>query len=145
MRAAGQEWHEQGDVWHRVARMRPLPPGIPFDRLHGMTDNLHRLMALDTRPTTELLGADGPLAFALLWFATFTEAGHALGDAASDGTLERGLRDILAHHVIFHWNRLGLTAASQSIVARAALETIMNPLSSVPNTRGGTTPDVAGA
>jgi hypothetical protein len=68
-----------------------------------------------------------------------------LGDAASDGTLERGLRDILAHHVIFHWNRLGLTAASQSIVARAALETIMNPLSSVPNTRGGTTPDVAGA
>jgi thiopeptide-type bacteriocin biosynthesis protein len=145
MRAAGQEWHEQGDVWHRVARMRPLPPGIPFDRLHGMTDNLHRLMALDTRPTTELVGTDGPLAFALSWFAAFTEAGHALGDAASDGTLERGIRDILAHHVIFHWNRLGLTAPSQGILARAAVETIMNAPGSMPNTRDGTTPDVAGA
>src|SRR5260370_5119178 len=87
MRAASQEWHEQADVWHRVARMRPLPPGTPLDRLHAMTDDLHQLMALDTSPTHELVGADGPLAFALSWFAAFTEAGHAVGAAPTHAPL----------------------------------------------------------
>lgn len=40
----------------------------------------------------------------------FDIAGRTLATAATDGTLERGVRNILAHHVIFHWNRLGLPA-----------------------------------
>ncbi len=31
--------------------------------------------------------------------------GSALGMAARDGTLGRGPRDILTHHVIFRWHR----------------------------------------
>ena len=143
LRATGQEWHEQGDVWHRVARLRPLPPGTPRDRLHSMTDDLHRLMALDTGPNAEVAGTNGPLAFAASWFVAFAEAGRALKDAAADGTMERGIRDILAHHVIFHWNRLGLTDASQGILARASFETIMNPPSRMPNIRDETAPGVA--
>ncbi|HSL09426.1 MAG TPA: hypothetical protein VK887_15830 [Pseudonocardiaceae bacterium] len=72
------------------------------------------------RPTGALFGTDGPLAFAASWTAAFNHAGQALGAAANDGALERGTRDILAHHVIFHWNRIGLPYKIQSILAQAA-------------------------
>lgn len=131
-RSAGQEWHEHGDVWHRVAQLRPLPPDTPTDRLPDLASGLRRLMTVDTDPHGTLLGTGGPLAFAAPWAAAFAEAGRSLGHAARDGTLQRGLRDILAHHVIFHWNRLGLAARTQGILARAARDTVMNPPSSPP-------------
>ncbi|MGH4016748.1 MAG: thiopeptide-type bacteriocin biosynthesis protein [Pseudonocardiaceae bacterium] len=134
-RGAAQEWYEQGDVWHRVTQMRPLPPDAPTDRLREMTDGLRRLMTADARPTGGLFGSNGPLAIAAPWAAAFDEAGRALGAAAHDGTLERGVRNILAHHVIFHWNRLGLAARTQSILARAARDTVMNPPHSLPGAR----------
>jgi thiopeptide-type bacteriocin biosynthesis protein len=127
LRGAGQDWYEQGDIWHRTARMRPLPPGMPTDRLHDMTGSIRRLMTTDAPPTGTLFGSNGPLAFAAPWAAAFDKAGRVLGSAAADGKLERGVRDVLAHHVIFHWNRLGLTTKTQSILARAARDTVMNP------------------
>ena len=51
-----------------------------------------------------------------------TNAGHAL----ATGTLDRGLRDVLAHHVIFHWNRLGLPASTQATLARSAQAAVMD-------------------
>jgi thiopeptide-type bacteriocin biosynthesis protein len=53
------------------------------------------------------------------WLDAFTDAGRDLGDSARAGELERGLRAVLAHLVIFHWNRFGLPAATQGILARA--------------------------
>jgi thiopeptide-type bacteriocin biosynthesis protein len=132
LRSAGQEWHEHGDVWHRVAQMRPLPSNTPLDRLRDMAGGLRRLMTVDTNPHGTLLGPDGPLAFAAPWAAAFDQAGRSLGHAARDGTLQRGVRDILAHHVIFHWNRLGLAANTQAVLARAARDTVMNPPTSPP-------------
>jgi thiopeptide-type bacteriocin biosynthesis protein len=136
LRGAGQDWYEQGDVWHRVARMRPLPTGTPAHRLREMTDGLRRLTTADARPTGSLFGADGPLAFAGLWASAFDQAGRVLAAAGREGTLERGVRDVLAHHVIFHWNRLGLAARTQGILARAARDTVMNP----PDDRPGGVP-----
>lgn len=133
LRSAGQDWYEQGDIWHRVARIRPLPTDTPTGRLHEMTHSLRLLMTTEARPTGTL--ADGPLSFAAPWAAAFGKAGQILGDAARDGILERGVRDVLAHHVIFHWNRLGLTARTQSILARAARDTVMNPPTSPPGAR----------
>jgi len=132
IRAAGQEWHEGGDVWHRVTQLRPLPPDAPTDRLPGMAGGIRRLITVSTDPHGALFGPDGPLAFAAPWVAAFDQAGHGLGNAARAGTLRRGLRDILAHHVIFHWNRLGLAARTQAILARAARDTVMNPPTSPP-------------
>ena len=43
-----------------------------------------------------------------------------LGAAASAGTLGRGLRAVLAQTVIFHWNRLGLSAITQAVLTHAA-------------------------
>ncbi|MGH3431095.1 MAG: thiopeptide-type bacteriocin biosynthesis protein, partial [Mycobacteriales bacterium] len=77
----------------------------------------------------------GPLAFAALWTAAFDEAGRALGNAARNGALARGLRDVLAHHVIFHWNRIGLADRTQAILARAARQAILNPPDGLLSTR----------
>jgi hypothetical protein len=47
-----------------------------------------------------------------------------LAAKAHDGKLRRGLRDVLAHHIIFQWNRIGLTFRTQGILARAATEVV---------------------
>ena len=122
-RAAGQEWFECGDIWHRVAQLRPSPD-VPADRLAELAESLHGLLARDARPTGTLFGAGGPLAFAAPWAAAFHNAGQALAEAAIGGTLTQGTRAILRYHVIFHWNRLGLSATTQSLLARAAAAAI---------------------
>jgi thiopeptide-type bacteriocin biosynthesis protein len=123
MRAAGQEWHEQGDIWLRVARMRS-PASATSDFSRPMAAKLRQLMTVSTQPIGEPFGESGRLSFTMPWFAAFADAGRQLGAAASHGTLRRGVRDILAHHVIFHWNRLGLSTADQSVLASAALVTV---------------------
>ncbi|MFI1201633.1 thiopeptide-type bacteriocin biosynthesis protein [Streptomyces sp. NPDC020883] len=124
---AGQEPHEQADVWYRVEQLRPLPSDTPADRLTGMTAALQVLMQLDTSPTSPLFDEGGSLAFIAPWATAFESAGQRLSLAAHTGSLPRGVRDILAHHVIFAWNRLGLDSRTQGILARAARETAMNP------------------
>jgi hypothetical protein len=57
----------------------------------------------------------------------FTDAGHQLADLNRAGTLRRGLREILAYHVIFHWNRSGLPARTQALLAHAAQQAILDP------------------
>jgi thiopeptide-type bacteriocin biosynthesis protein len=132
--AAGQDWYEQGDVWHRVARLRPLAADAPHRRSRAASTDITRLMALDTRPTSPLM-TDGPLTPAKSWFNAFTEAGAALADAARQGTLERGIRDILAHHLIYHWNRIGLRDDVQSVLAHTAHEAVFRAQSG-PNSEG---------
>jgi thiopeptide-type bacteriocin biosynthesis protein len=119
-RAAGQEWFECGDVWHRVAQMRPVPDSVPIERLTELTTSLRDLLACDSRPAGPLFGTAGPLSFATPWATAFHQAGRELRAAADKGTLDRGTRDILAYHVIFHWNRLGLSTTAQSVLANAA-------------------------
>jgi thiopeptide-type bacteriocin biosynthesis protein len=126
MRAAGLEWYEQGDVWHRVAWERRLPADVSTSKLTEMADDLKQLMLADITPDGPLLGANGPLASAAGWAGAFSRAGRTLGTAARAGTLQRGLRDILSYQVIFHWNRLGLPARTQSILAGAARAAILD-------------------
>lgn len=123
-RSAGLEWYEQGDVWDRVARMRPLPADVTAENLAQMGDGLRRLLALDIRPLTAAGGAMEPLA---PWITAFTHAGQIIATAAQSGTLQRGPRDVLAHHVIFHWNRHGLTSRTQAALSHAARAVIMAP------------------
>ena len=125
LRAARLEWFEIGDVWHHVAAERPLPPNTPPDRLHAMASDLRPLLLADTSADGPLLAPDGPMAFATSWAAAFHQTGTALGTASRDGTLDRGLRHVLAYHTIFHWNRFGLPAHTQAILARAATTAIL--------------------
>lgn len=126
VRAARLDWQEQGDVWHRVTHMRPLPSGATPSRLPTPTKQIRHLLGLDTSPTAATVSSGGPLAPARAWLAAFTDVGHSLGVAARTGMLHRGLRDVLAHHVVFHWNRLGIGDQSQSALAYAAVKATLN-------------------
>lgn len=129
MNSAGLEWYEQGDVWHRVARERPLPPEVPARKLDAMADSLRTLMLADTSRAGALFDTSGPLTHAADWAESFRRAGQILGACARSGRLQRGLRDVLSHHIIFHWNRLGLPARQQSVLAWAARAAILGPTS----------------
>lgn len=132
LHAAGLEWYEQGDVWHLVAAERPLPSDAPPAQLQQLADDLVQLLRADTTAAGSLFGPGRPLAPAGPRADAFRQAGRALGTAARTGALERGLRQILAYHLIFHFNRCGLPSRTQSILATAARTAILGPLPDVP-------------
>jgi len=117
LRAAGQDWYEQGDVWARVAAYRPAPEDMTLDRARRISSAVQRLITVDVEAVT---GADAPLAYLAAWATAYVSAGQDLASLWNAGRLHRGLRDILAHHVIFSWNRLGLPYAEQAGLAATA-------------------------
>jgi thiopeptide-type bacteriocin biosynthesis protein len=117
LRAAGLDWYEQGDVWARVANHRDPPDHSRTDDLRALQSPVRRLMSVDIN---SLARSDAPLTAIADWAAAYTAAGRDLARLASDGLLRRGLRDTLAHHVIFAANRLGLPAAVQAVLATTA-------------------------
>lgn len=127
LQGARQDWYEQGDVWARVADMRPAPPTAAGKRVDGLHDQLRRLMTVNADPTGPLLGPTGALASLGNWAAHFAGCGQVLGDLARTGTLRRGTRAVLAHHVIFHWNRLGLSHTTQGLLAHTAKAVVFDP------------------
>lgn len=128
LHGAGLEWYEQGDAWHRVTAERPLPGDVADSQVRGLTDDVKALLAADTSPGSRLFQPSAPLAEFAEWAAAFRQVGRELGTLARSGTLQRGLREILSYHVIFHWNRLGLPARQQAILARAARDAILGPV-----------------
>lgn len=128
LRAATLEPYEQGDVWARVADLRGSPPthtGRPHAPYGGAT-SVRRLLTLDTGPTSPLI-IDGPLTPLSTWLDAYTTAGRRLADLARTGGLHRGLRAVLAYHVLFHWNRLAIPADQQDTLARLARDTLIPP------------------
>jgi thiopeptide-type bacteriocin biosynthesis protein len=112
--AADLDWYEQGDVWTRVAAHRQ-PPCLPADAYLRLRTSLRRLMTVDTTKLT------GDTAAALAgWAQAFIDAGHDLAALANEGELGRGLRAVLAHHIIFAWNRHGLPLTTQAVLAHTA-------------------------
>lgn len=126
MRGAGQDWYEQGNIWACVADNRPLPPETPADHVRGAQLGLQRLMTVDASPASTLMQPGGKLAHLINWTTVFDSAGKALGTLAGNGTLRRGIRAVLTHHVIFHWNRFGLTYETQSVLAHAAKAAVLD-------------------
>ncbi|MFD7718575.1 thiopeptide-type bacteriocin biosynthesis protein [Streptomyces sp. NPDC059814] len=125
MRAAGLEWCEQGDVWHRVIteEHRSAVSGVPADRLDARAQEIRPLLFADS---DALLRPGGLLEPVAEWAAAFRSTGQELRRTVQAGTLDRGLRQVLSYHVIFHWNRLGLSIRTQSILAWAARTAILH-------------------
>ncbi|MGH2599504.1 MAG: thiopeptide-type bacteriocin biosynthesis protein [Dehalococcoidia bacterium] len=125
LRGAGLDWYEQGDVWAKVAELRPNGPSttaLPPERARVLAQAMRRLMTVDARALCA--PASGALTGQDRWVAAFENAGQALAELARQGRLRRGLRAILAHHVIFHANRAGLSLAHQSTLAALALNNV---------------------
>ncbi|MFF9016132.1 thiopeptide-type bacteriocin biosynthesis protein [Streptomyces sp. NPDC014870] len=125
MRAARLEWYEQGDVWDRVitTEHRSAIGDVPAERLNARAQEIRPLLLADS---DTLLRSGGPLEPIAEWAAAFRSTGQALAHGVQDGTLDRGLRQVLSYHVIFHWNRLGLSMRGQSILAWAARAAILH-------------------
>ncbi|MEV8328554.1 thiopeptide-type bacteriocin biosynthesis protein [Kitasatospora sp. NPDC056731] len=129
LRAAGQEWTEQGDVWARVAAMRPGAAEPGTESAPAVADKIGVLLAADTIAMTEPGQA---LDMAADRIHAFAYAGSELADTAHHGGLTRGLRAVLAHMVVFHWNRAGVSTADQAVLARAARSHILGAPAHIP-------------
>ncbi|GAB3474632.1 methyltransferase, FxLD system [Nocardiopsis coralliicola] len=105
LRGAERDFYERGDIWARVAAHRTpsrAPSGIEIDHVHRLA-------------TAHTASED-----ASRWIGAFHEAGAALAGLARTGTLTRGLRATLAHHILFAWNRAGIPTPRQALMAQAA-------------------------
>lgn len=122
---AGLDSFEAGDVFSRVADIRPTPREADANRVQALAMKMRPLLSIPVQADNPLFTSGGPAAYAAAWLAAHIDAGQRLGRAAAAGTLERGLRATLAHIVIFHWNRLGLSADAQGILAHAATDALL--------------------
>ncbi|WP_239310163.1 thiopeptide-type bacteriocin biosynthesis protein [Frankia sp. Cj3] len=124
LHTAGLDWYEEGDVWARVAAHREPPERVSEDKADLLQVRLRRLLSVDTGGLT---GGGFPLAFANGWARAFAAAGTELADLAAHGLLHRGLRAVLAHHIIFTWNRHGIPHATQAVIAYTAKTVVFGP------------------
>ncbi|MFI6806418.1 methyltransferase, FxLD system [Streptomyces luteogriseus] len=122
MRGAGLDWFEQGDVWAKVAALRPATAPQPPERAAALAPAMRKLMTADAH---SLCRPDGPLHAHEEWVTVFERAGATLADLAGRGALTRGLRAVITHHVIFHANRAGLLQDDQSALSHIAREVVM--------------------
>lgn len=113
MRAAGLEFSEQGDVWRLLASRRHQPNApAPSPRLIAAVQRL--LAAADDT-------AESPLVITPRWPQAHEHAGADLGFLDRHGALTRDLREVLTHHLLFLFNRLGISAADTWLLATAAV------------------------
>ncbi|MFI7876079.1 methyltransferase, FxLD system [Streptomyces salinarius] len=122
MRAAGLDWFEQGDVWAKVAALRPPTGRPPSERADELARAMRKLMTVDAHC---LCRPGGPLAGNHGWVDAFERSGAQLAALAGRGALTRGLRAVIAHHTIFHSNRAGLLRDDQSAMSDIAREVVM--------------------
>ncbi|MFD9869062.1 methyltransferase, FxLD system [Streptomyces niveus] len=122
MRAANLDWFEQGDVWAKVAALRPDTGEPAPEQAAALVPPMRKLMSAEARSLCRTGGAlDGHGE----WVAAFERAGTTLAYLAAQGDLTRGLRAVIAHHVIFHANRAGLPPADQHTLSHIAREAVM--------------------
>lgn len=134
MRAANLDWFEQGDVWAKAAALRQVAEFTP-ERSAALIPAVRTLMTVDAY---SLARPDGPLDGHAEWVAAFERAGTTLAYLASGGGLSRGLRAVIAHHVIFHANRAGLQPEDQSALFTLAREAVMGSSDTTASSAEGT-------
>ena len=98
-------------------------PAIPAEQgeAHDLRQAMRTLMTTDT---LALSGRGQPLSGYRDWLSAFSRAGQITAQLHDDGHLTRGLRAILAHHLIFHFNRSGLTGTDQATMAALAHDVV---------------------
>jgi protein-L-isoaspartate(D-aspartate) O-methyltransferase len=125
LRGADLDWYEQGDVWEKVSRLRAGAGSLPAGHAAQLRPAMHRLLTISTSSLDSEQNSSAPTGSSE-WTSAFEQAGQALADLARTGALRRGVRAVLAHHVIFHANRAGLPVRDQSILATLAADTMFS-------------------
>jgi protein-L-isoaspartate(D-aspartate) O-methyltransferase len=112
LRAARQEWYEQGDCWARLAAHR--------EGAASPAPSSGTVTAMQTLLTATADAPGSPLHSSPEWPGAFEYAGRRLAELAGRGDLARGLRAVLTHHLVFLLNRHGVSASHQYLLASAA-------------------------
>jgi thiopeptide-type bacteriocin biosynthesis protein len=121
MRKAALDWYEQGDVWARIADHRDPPKP---ESVTALLNAAKRLLTVDPASLTR---PEGSLAGYQTLIEAYASAGDTLRQLNQAGQLHRGPRAILAHHVIFAWNRRGIPGMQQATLAAAAKTVVFGP------------------
>jgi thiopeptide-type bacteriocin biosynthesis protein len=119
-RAAGLDAFESGDVFDKLTALRPLPPDVEAAGPQLLAASIAPLLLVPEQHYGELfpqLAPSGPLA---PWLDAFRDAGAKLQAVTAADALDRSLRNVITHLVIFHWNRLGLSSRTQAGLAHAS-------------------------
>ncbi|RKS68112.1 protein-L-isoaspartate(D-aspartate) O-methyltransferase [Actinomadura pelletieri DSM 43383] len=128
LRAAELDWHEQGDVWDKITVLRGFakPVGAVTADADRLAAAMGTLLTVDTRALTR---PGQPLHGFGAWVDAFERAGQTLADLNRHGRLRqgRGLRGILAKHILFHFNRAGIPGTDQAVLADLATRTVFAP------------------
>ncbi|WP_327155531.1 methyltransferase, FxLD system [Streptomyces tubercidicus] len=140
MRAANLDWFEQGDVWAKVAALRPDTEALAPARAAALVPAMQKLLTVDAR---SLCRPTGPLDGHAEWVTAFERAGTTLAFLAAGGGLTRGLRAVIAHHVIFHANRAVLPLDDQSAMSNIAREAVMGSSDNTASPAEGTAETVS--
>ncbi|MCX5327824.1 methyltransferase, FxLD system [Streptomyces sp. NBC_00140] len=122
MRSAQLDWFEQGDVWAKASSFRPPARPLAPGQATVLMLAMHKLMTADAH---SLSRTNGPLEGHADWIAAFERTGTTLVRLAVGGHLTRGLRAVIAHHLIFHANRAGLPSGDQSALFNTARKAVM--------------------
>ncbi|MFB9443128.1 methyltransferase, FxLD system [Dactylosporangium vinaceum] len=118
MRAAAQDWYEQGDIWRAVADHRAAASDDAGEPVPAQLAAVRQLiLAISDTDTSPLHAAPG-------WPTAFEQAGIALAGLSERGGLTRGIRAILTDHVLFLFNRHGVAAPDQQTLASAARQVV---------------------
>ena len=120
LRAARQDWYEQGDCWEQMAAHR-IPGGhgaAPEPEAGTVSGMLALLTAGGDAPGSPLHAQPD-------WSSAFEDAGRQIAVLAGRGMLAGGQRAILAQHLLFLFNRHGVSSADQRALASAAVRTIL--------------------
>lgn len=136
LRAAGLDFYEQGDCWTQLAAHRTSEPAEPAP---SMVAAVQRLITATTDTPAS------PLQTTPVWVEAFEHAGSGLADLAAHGALTRGLRAVLIHHLLFLFNRHGVSGHDQYLLATAASQVVFGPRPNVPDTTTTATNGGAGA
>ncbi|MBV9143817.1 MAG: methyltransferase, FxLD system [Pseudonocardiales bacterium] len=132
LRAAAQDWYEQGDCWAQLATHR-TPASAMVEPSPSTSAAVQRLITA----TTDTPGS--PLHVSPSWVDAFERAGRCLADLAAHGTLTRGLRGVLTQHLLFLFNRHGVSVHDQYVLAAAASRIVFGPASITPDTTAANT------
>jgi len=104
LRAARLDLYEQGDCWAGLAEHRTAAPGQPTADITTAVQQL--LTATEDTPASPLRAIPG-------WATAMQDTGRDLADLAAASRLTRGLRAVLTHHLLFLFNRHGVSGSDQ--------------------------------
>lgn len=122
LRAAGLDAFERWDVYNKLQQLRPSEEQADLEA--AWQENQEDFAPLLQVNPADLIAAVEPAAQQVLsaYVEGLAQVGAALWEGQRTGRLDRGLRQILATTICFHWNRMRFGGDEQALLAHHLAE-----------------------